>query len=326
MHKQTRRQVVRQLATSMLALSQVETPAWSAEDKPIRLIVPYPPGGAADAVARLLGVSLAAQLNRSVFVENKPGASTILAAETVVHAPADGNTLFLTTESTLATNPSLYPKLPYSATDFSPISLVVDMPMVLVASAHAKANTVADVISIARSAPGKSTYASIGAGSPQHLSMELFNRMAGVTMTHIPYRGGSPALTDLAGGHVDYFFAALGTALSFGSSGRLKMIGLTGSSRSLLMPGVPTISEAGLGGYESSVWLGLLAPAGMSKQKIDELYSAVSLVVNSPQQNSTWEKLGVLPVGSTPAAFASKIEADSLKWGKLINDAGIKPD
>lgn len=197
------------LSAVFLLSGSVTVHAQLSEQKPIRLVVPYPPGGAADGVARILGIALQERLKRTVIVDNKPGASTIVGAEYVARSAPDGNTLLLTTESTLATNPSLYPKLPYAPSDFSPISLVVDMPMVLVAGTNVKASNITQVIETARRAPSESTYASIGSGSPQHLSMELLQRMAGVKMTHVPYRGGGPAMSDVAGGQVEYFFAAI---------------------------------------------------------------------------------------------------------------------
>ncbi|MES2415440.1 MAG: tripartite tricarboxylate transporter substrate binding protein [Pseudomonadota bacterium] len=297
-----------------------------ADQRPLRIVVPYPPGGTADGVARLLSIALQDRLKRTVIVDNKPGASTIVGAEFVAHSAPDGNTLLLTTESTLATNPSLYQKLPYSQSDFVPLSLVVDMPMVLVANTKVKANNVAQVIENARRSPSESTYASIGAGSPQHLSMALFDRMAGTRMTHVPYRGGSPAMSDVAGGQVDYFYAAIGTAVPFLESGRMKAIGLTGTKRSPLLPGVPTIAESGLPGYESSVWLGLLAPAGMSKEKVAQLETEIAQIVRSPQLQGSWNKMGVVPIGNTSAEFREKIRIDAEKWGKLIRETGIKAD
>lgn len=314
------------LLAVFLLSGSVTVHAQLSEQKPIRLVVPYPPGGAADGVARILGIALQERLKRTVIVDNKPGASTIVGAEYVARSAPDGNTLLLTTESTLATNPSLYPKLPYAPSDFSPISLVVDMPMVLVAGTNVKASNITQVIETARRAPSESTYASIGSGSPQHLSMELLQRMAGVKMTHVPYRGGGPAMSDVAGGQVEYFFAAIGTAMPFIDSGRIKAIGLTGTKHSPLLPGVSTISETGLPGYESSVWLGLLAPAGMSKDMLNQLQAQVAEIVRSPHLQANWSKLGVIPVGNTQEEFKEKIREDTNKWGKLIRDAAIKPE
>lgn len=295
-------------------------------DRPIRIVVPYPAGATADSVARVLSQALREKWGRTIIVDNKPGASTIVGAEYVAHAAPDGETLLLTTESTLATNPSLYPKLPYTSKDFVPITQVVDLPMVLIAGAGVKANTVKDVIKEAQDKPDTATFASIGSGSSQHLSMVLFSKLAKVSMVHIPYRGGSPAIADVAGGHVEYFLSAIGTAVPFIKSGKVKAIGLTGMARSPLLPGTPTIAESGLPGYESSVWLGLLGPRGLPQDKIAKIQSDVAAVVKAPGTQAMWAKLGVTPMATSPAEFGAKIQSDANKWGALIRSAGIKPE
>jgi tripartite-type tricarboxylate transporter receptor subunit TctC len=301
--------------------------AQSTEVKPLRIVVPFAPGGAGDVVARTIAPGLSERLQRPVLVENKPGASTVLAAELVRASPPDGSTVLMTTEATLAINPSLIAKLPYDPVrDFLPVTMVVDMPLVLVAGPKTDAANVEQVIERARKSPGQLSYASVGAGSPQQLAMVLFNRMSQTQMNHIPYKGGAPAVTDLVGGQVDFFFAAIGTAAPHLASGKLKAIGLTGTQRHRSLPQVPTIAESGLPGYESSVWLGLLAPAGTPTSAITRLQSEVAELLLQPSVRERMLALGAEPVGSAPAAFADRIRGDTEKWSRVIREAQIKAD
>lgn len=314
------------VATGLSALSPGAC-AQSGEAKPLRIVVPFAPGGAGDVVARTIAPGLSERLQRPVLVENKPGASTMLAAEFVRGATPDGSTLLMTTEATLSINPSLIAKLPYDAAkDFTPVTMVVDMPLVLVAGPKTDATTVEQVIERARKSPGQMSYASVGAGSPQQLAMVLFNRMSQTQMNHIPYKGGAPAITDLVGGQVDFFFAAIGTAAPHLASGKLKAIGLTGTQRHRSLPQVPTIAESGLPGYETGVWLGLLAPAGTPPDAIARVQSAVAELLLQPAVRERMLTLGAEPVGSAPAAFADRIRGDTEKWSRVIREAQIKAD
>ncbi|UUX95326.1 tripartite tricarboxylate transporter substrate binding protein [Aquabacterium sp. J223] len=301
--------------------------AHAQEVRPLRIIVPFAPGGAGDVVARAIAPGLSERLQRPVLVENKPGASTILAADMVAKSAPDGNTLLMTTEATVAINPALMPKLPYDPVkDFVPITKVVDMPLVLVAGPKNDLATVEQVIERARRSPGQLSYASVGAGSPQQLAMVLFNRLSRTEMNHIPYKGGAPAVGDVVGGQVDFFFAAIGTAGPHVASGKLRPIGLTGTRRHPALPQVPTIAEAGLPGYETSVWLGLLAPAGTPPAVVARLQSEVARLVIEPALRERWLALGAEPVASTPAAFAESIRSDAENWGRVIREAQIKAE
>jgi tripartite-type tricarboxylate transporter receptor subunit TctC len=301
--------------------------AQAQDSKPLRLVVPFAPGGAGDVVARAIAPGLSERLQRPVIVENKPGASTALAADLVAKSAPDGNTLLLTTEATLAINPALMQKLQYDPVkDFVPVTLVVNMPLVLVAGPKNDLSTVEQVIAKARKAPGELSYASVGGGSPQQLAMVLFNRMSGTSMNHVPYKGGAPAMSDVVGGQVDFFFGAIGTAAPHLASGRIRAIGQTGLQRHSSLPQIPTIAEAGLPGYETSVWLGLLAPAGTPQAQIDRLQAEVSRLIREASLKDRWIALGADPVGNTPAAFAEVIRKDVERWGRVIKEAQIKAD
>ncbi len=297
------------------------------ETKPLRIVVPFAPGGAGDVVARVIAPLLGERLQRQVIVENKAGASTIVGAEAVARAAPDGNTLLLTTDATIAINPWLFSKLPYDPqNDLMPVTMVVNMPLVLVAGPKMEAASVEQLIAHARKAPGSISYASVGGGSPQQLAMVLFNKLSSTQMNHIPYKGGAPAVTDVAGGQVDLFFAAIGTAAPFLANGKLKPLGLTGRQRHPSIPNVPTIAEAGLPAYDMSVWLGLFAPAGTPSSVIDRIQREVARIVQEPQVKDRWVKLGAEGVGDTPMQFAETIRRDTDKWGRLIRESNIKAD
>lgn len=314
------------IIAALLSVATVPAAA-QGEAKPLRLVVPFAPGGAGDVVARAIAPGLSERLQRPVIVENKPGGSTVVAADYVAKSPPDGNTLLLTTEATLAITPALVAKLLYDPVkDFVPVTMVVNMPLVLVAGPKNDISTVEQVVARAKKSPGELSYASVGGGSPQQLAMVLFNRLSNTSMNHIPYKGGSPAVTDLVGGQVDFFFAAIGTAAPHLASGKIRAIGLTGSQRHPALPQVPTIAEAGLPGYETSVWLGLLGPAGMPSAQVDRIQAEVARLVHQPAYKDRWMALGADAVGNSPAAFAEIIRKDAERWGKVIKEAQIKAD
>lgn len=298
-----------------------------AQDKDvIHLLVPFPPGGQGDSVARLVGIELAARMKKTVVVENKAGANTIIAAQALARAPADGTYIMVTSDATLVTNPSLYPSLPYSQSDFVAISQIVELPLVLVASTETKPGTVKEVISAAKAEPGKYSYASIGMGSTQQLGMEMLSSMAGIKLNHIPYKGGGPAMADLAGGHVNYFLSGLGTAATFVQSGKVKAIGLTGDQRSDLLPGVPTIAEAGVPGFKMGAWLGVIAPAKTPAALIQEYQGHLMKMAKDPALQPKWKQLGAIPVGNSSSEFQAFIKRDAAVWSKIITQAGIKAE
>jgi tripartite-type tricarboxylate transporter receptor subunit TctC len=251
--------------------------------KPVRVIVPYSPGGAVDSFARVLTQQLSEHWNQSVVVENRPGASTMIGAEQVAKSPADGYTLLLTAELTLVTLPHLYEKIPYDPLrDFAPITGLVSATQALVANPSLPVKTVNDVVTLAKAKPGELTYGSFGIGSTGHLNMEVFQAMTGTRFNHIPYSGAGPAMNDVVGGHVSLMFAALSIVKGSVGAGKLRMIGVGSDRRSGEFPDVPTISESGVPGFEAKSWFGLVAPAGTPPEIIKKINEDVAKVISDP--------------------------------------------
>ena len=295
--------------------------------KTIRFIVPVSPGSGLDVVARSIGQKLTESWGQPVVIDNQPGANTIIAAEAAAKAAPDGYTIIICGASTLVVNPSLYNKLPYNpARDFAPVSLVVMTPFILVVHPSLPAHSVKELIALARSKPGKLDYGSGGNGSSSHLSMELFKSMAQVHMTHIPYKGNTPALTDLLRGQVSLMFVDLVQALPHLKAGKLRALGMAMAKRSPLAPEVPTVAEAGLPGFESIPWMGVLAPAGTPKDIVAKLNAEIVKIMRLQEVKERSLAQGVEPVGSTPEQFAAHINADAAKWFRLIKTAGIRLD
>lgn len=313
------------LAICMLGAG-LSAPSRAQDKDVIHLLVPFPTGGQGDSVARFIGNELATRMKRTVVVENKAGANTIIAAQALAKAPADGTYIMVASDATLVANQSLYTKLPYNQSDFVAISQIVELPLVLVASTTTKPSTVKELIVAAKAEPGKYSYASIGVGSTQQLGMEMFASMAGVKLNHIPYKGGGPAMTDLAGGHVNYFLSGLSTAATFIQSGKVKAIGLTGDQRSDLLPGVPTIAEAGVPGFKMGAWLGVIAPAKTPAAVVKEYEGHLKNIANDPALQGKWKQLGGIPIGSSSTEFQAFIKRDTAVWAKIISQAGIKAE
>lgn len=292
----------------------------------IHLLVPFPPGGQGDLVARFVANELANRMQKKVVVENKPGANTIVAAQALARSPADGSYLMLTSDATLVTNPHLYKNLSYKPSDFVPISRVVDLPLVLIASTTTKPSNAKEVIEAAKQEPKKYTFGSIGVGSTQQLGMELFKSMAQIEINHIPYGGGAPAMNDVSGGRINYFLAGLRTASNYIDSKKAKPIGLTGGKQTDLLPGVPTISESGLPGFEMSAWLGVLAPAKLSPELVQKFQTQLVNIAKDEKLQEKWHQLGGIPIGSTSDEFKEFIKKDSARWEKVIKSAGIKSE
>ena len=294
--------------------------------KPVRVIVPYSPGGAVDLFARVLTQQLSEHWNQSVVVENRPGASTMIGAEQVAKSPADGYTLLLTAELTLVTLPHLYEKIPYDPLrDFAPITGLVSATQALVANPSLPVKTVNDVVTLAKAKPGELTYGSFGIGSTGHLNMEVFQAMTGTRFNHIPYSGAGPAMNDVVGGHVSLMFAALSIVKGSVGAGKLRMIGVGSDRRSGEFPDVPTISESGVPGFEAKSWFGLVAPAGTPPEIIKKINEDVTKVISDPAFARQYlAAQGLVPITGTPEEFAAFIRAETKRWGKVVKDANIQ--
>ena len=295
-------------------------------DKPLKLVVPYPAGGNADNTARLLATQLGHRLGQQVVVDNRPGGSGTIGAAAVAKAPADGYTLLLDATA-FTVNPSLFPKLPFDAAkDFAPISLVLQVPLLMVVPANSPFQSVADVAKAARARPGHLTYASAGNGGAQHLAGELFKQGQKVAITHIPYRGGAPALTDLIGGQVDMMFSATTASGPFVKSGKLRALAISSPRRVEGWESVPTVAESGVPGFQVSEWNGLFAPAGTPRPVLERLEAETRAIVASPEMKKRFAELGVQGVGSSAQEFSSFLKAETTKWAEVIRTSGIRMD
>ena len=324
----TKRHLLALLALAGLGLTAHAQPAaadWP--NKPIRWVVPFPPGGAMDAIARTLGEKAAKSLGQPFVIENKPGAGGNIGADFVAKQPGDGYTLMITSIG-MATNKPLYGKLSYDPIkDFAPVSLLAVVPNVLVTNAtQPDVKTARDVIAAARSAPGKLTYASAGNGTSIHLAGEVFTSLANVDMLHIPYKGSGPAVADLLGGQINYMFDSITSARPHIQSGKLRALGVTTAKRSSTLPDVPTLAEAGLPGYEVSPWFAVFMPASTPKVIVSKLNKALLDAMKDPDVVKRFETIGAEPVGSTPDELAKHLARESQRWTKLITERGIKLD
>ena len=311
------------------AISPAQT-AWPT--RPVRIVVPFPPGGTTDILARALAPELGRAFGQTFIVDNKPGAGGNVGADLVAKSPPDGYTLLMGTVGTHGINQSLFPKMPYDPIkDFAPITLVAGVPNVLVmnpAKAEAlKINSVPDLIHYAKANPGKLNMASSGNGTSIHLSGELFKAMTGTFMLHFPYRGSGPALLDLIGGTMDLMFDNLPSALPQIRAGKLKALAVTSAQRSAAVPDLPTIAEAGpLPGFDASSWFGLLAPAGTPSDIVNRIQQECAKALGTPALKERLLSQGAIPSGSTPAQFAGFIAAETKKWARVVKVSGAKVD
>ena len=315
------------LATVFIGILSIGT-AFSAEPypvRPIRMIVGFAPGGGTDLTARPVAQKLSELLGQQVIVENRPGAAGNIATEQVAKAVPDGYTLLMGTIAALAINPSLYGNLRFDPeTDLAPVIQVVDATNVLALHPSVPASSVKELIALARE---KSLSAgSSGIGATGHLSIELFNLMAGVKLVHVPYKGGGPAMSDLVGGQVNLIFATTASAIPHLKSGRIKGIAVTTAKRSALLPDMPTISEAGLGGFDANNWYGLVVPAKTPRAIIDQLNAEVTKVLNMPDVKTTLFNQGLDPAPGTPEQFGAYIRSERIKWAKVIKESGAKAE
>ena len=315
------------LASATLPAAHAQAPAASWPSKPIRWVVPFPPGGAMDAIARTLGEKAGKTLGQPFVIENKPGAGGNIGADFVAKQPGDGYTLMITSIG-MATNKPLYGKLSYDPIkDFAPVSLLAVVPNVLVTNAtQPDVKTAKDVIAAARKTPGKLTYASAGNGTSIHLAGEVFTSLAQVDMLHVPYKGSGPAVSDLLGGQVNYMFDSITSARPHIESGKLRALGVTTAKRSKTLPNVPTLAEAGLPGYEVSPWFAVFMPAATPKDIVAKVNTALLEAMKDPDVVKRFETIGAEPVGSTPEEMAQHLARESERWTKLIQERGIKLD
>lgn len=311
-------------AAAALALPAARAQAWPT--KPLRVVVPYPPGGFTDVTARLVAQKLQERLGQTVVVDNKPGANGIIGVDAVAKAPPDGST-FGVVIAAYAANTTLYPKLPYDPKkDLAAVSLIGLSPLVAAVNNDAPFKTAAELIAYAKRNPGKVSFGSSGNGSAAHLSTEYLKALTGSYMVHIPYRGAAAALTDLMGGQIQLFLDAASGLINPGKSGKVRLIGVAADKRLPALPEVPTFIEQGVAGFTGSTWAGLLAPAGTPKEIVRRVGDEVARIVQLDDVRSRLEQMGTIPVGGTPEAFERFIADETAKWGKVIRDAKVTVD
>jgi tripartite-type tricarboxylate transporter receptor subunit TctC len=316
----------------MASLAFVLVPGASAQTtayptKPVRLVVPFPPGGTTDILARAVAQTLSEAWGQQVIVDNHPGAGGNNGSDLVAKAPHDGYTLLMGTVGTHAINPSLYAKMPYDhVKDFTPVILVAGVPNVLVVNPSVPAHSVEELIALAKANPGKLNFASSGNGTSIHLSGELFKTMTGTQITHVPYKGSAPALTDLMGGQVQLMFDNLPSSLAFIKAGKLRALAVTTSTRSAALPDVPTLAESGLPGFEASSWFGVLAPAGTPREIVVKLNGAIDAWLASAGAREKLAAQGAIAAGGPPDAFVRHIATETAKWAKVVKASGAHTD
>jgi tripartite-type tricarboxylate transporter receptor subunit TctC len=312
-----------------LAIGVLVAASAAAQDypaKPIRIIVPFAAGGPADIYARFIGQRLSEALGQPVVIEDRPGAGSVIGTDAVAKSAPDGYTLLMMS-NTHTVNESLIPNKPYQLMrDFVPVAPVNYSDLVLVVHPSVPANSLKELLDLAKAKPKGLNYASSGPGTPYHMAGELFKAMAGVDIVHVPYKGSSGARTDVLGGQVQMMFDAITTMAPNVRGGKLKGLGTTGKTRSSVLPEVPTVSEAGVPGYEAVIWLGVMAPAGTPKPIVDKLNAEITKIVMRPDVRESWSKQGAEPMAMTPAEFTRFMNEDIEKWAKVVKISGAKVD
>jgi tripartite-type tricarboxylate transporter receptor subunit TctC len=321
-----RRMMSAAIAAALVAFGAVvAAPAQTFPNRPITLVVPFPPGGSTGIVARVLADKMSETLGQSVVIDNRPGAGGLTGARSVVKSPPDGYTLLATSTGTTAIGPSLFPNAGFDPRkDFAPVGRIGTGFNALALHPSVPARTVPELIAYAKQNPGKITFGSAGGGTLSHLSAELFAGMAGIKLTHIPYRGNAPAFTDLLGGHILMQFVPIVQAHTNIASGQVRALGVTGAQRSNLLPDLPTIAEAGVPGYEATQQYGLVAPAGTPRPIIEQLNRALRTALASDEVRKRLAADGAEPVPSTPEEHAVLNEQEHAKWSRLVNEIGLK--
>jgi len=294
--------------------------------RPIRVVVPSSPGGATDLFGRLAMLPLAERLGQPVVIDNRPGAGSMIGTDLVAKATPDGYTL-LVISSSFAINPSMYRKIPFdSIRDFAPVGLLSSYPHLVVVNPALRANSIKELIALAKAKPGTVNFASAGIGTPTQLGAELFKSMAGVDIVHVPYKGGGPALIGLSGGEAQLYIGPIVTLLPYVKAGRLKALAVTSAKRSSVLLDLPTVAEAGLPGFKQDAWNGLVAPARTPRAIINKLHGEVGLVLNMPSIRKRLSAQGVEPGGISSEEFGAMLKDEIAKWAKVIHDAGIRPE
>ena len=315
----------RLIVAGWLSVALTAAMAQGYPGKPVRWVVPFPPGGSADIMGRMIGQDLAKTLGQQVVIENRAGASAIVGSDYVAKSPPDGYTLLQANVSQMTIHPGLYPKLPYDPLkDFAPVTVLGVVTSVVVVTPALPVKTIQELIALARKRPGQLNFTSSGAGASTHLTGELLKQRAGIAMTHINYKGSGPALTDVMAGFVEVMFENLPSALPFINSGKLKVLAVTGKDRSPVLKSVPTLAESGFPGFDMVSWQALVAPAGTPRTVIDKLNAEVAKVLKTPEMKEKMFGLGTEVVANSPEQFAQYLREETAKWSKIVKDAGIK--
>ncbi|MGE8445354.1 MAG: Bug family tripartite tricarboxylate transporter substrate binding protein [Comamonas sp.] len=333
-HSAQRRQALQSLLHTGLGLVLLGSGlpaanAASAADYPastIRMVIPYPPGGPTDLVGRLVAISMGESLKQTIFIDNKPGASGMVGAAQVAKAQPDGYTL-LANASLQVINPSVYDKVPYdSFNDFAPITQIVDVPLVLVVNSELPVSNVQELVAYLKKSKGTVNFGSAGNASSQHLSGELFKLKTGIAMQHVPYKGSSPALTDLMGGQIQLMFDSMPSAMPFITSGKLKALAVTTAKRSSSLPQIPTMQESGIADYATSTWYGLWAPKNTPPEIVGKLAQAAQQALRKPEVAAQYQRMGAEPVGSSPQEFLAYMRSEEKKWAEIVKRSGARAD
>jgi tripartite-type tricarboxylate transporter receptor subunit TctC len=318
---------MRRLLMLLLCAAATQVVAQTYPSKPLKMIIPYPPGGGNDTLGRLFAAKLGERIGQPVVVENRPGAGTIIGTEAAAKSPPDGYTILLSSIATHALSPNLYAKVPYDPIrDFAPITLLGIAPTVLVVPADLPAKDLAELVAAAKAKPGALGYASGGNGTPPHINGEVFKSVAGVDLLHVPYKGGGPALVDLMAGRVQVMLDTAASAMPHVRSGKLRALAITGAKRSPEYPDIPTFAEAGLPGYDTNAWYSVHAPAGTPPEVVRRLNAELVASLKEPDVQARFKQLTTEPVGNSPEEFAAFVKAELDKYARVIKGAGIRLD
>jgi tripartite-type tricarboxylate transporter receptor subunit TctC len=313
------------LAWAVLTLISAQAHSQDYPAKPIRIVVPFSPGGVADNSARVVADSLGARLGRQILVENRPGASGNIGTQAVAQASPDGYTLLLGFDGTMVINPHVFPKIPFDTLkDFAPVTKLGDATLILVAHPSVPARNLAEFIAHAKARPGSFAYGTSGTGGTPHLAGELLKLRTGIALEHVPYKGGGQAITDAVGGQIPLVFTAIATAQQYVRAGRLVGLGVPGARRSAALPDVPTFVESGLPGFDVSSWTGIFAPASTPRPVIDKLHRELAAVLRTAFVRERYAVLGIEPVGNSPQEFGDQVRADLARWEKVVKAANVR--